>query len=935
MTKKIFTIFLPLLICTAVFVEVIINSPQSSSNKSKNYNDINFIFHENFKKNIGEKWEAEIVKHQTKRCLKLPLIDNPYFAAGASYSFESEVIYDSNLVLEIIFYSSNAKFLYCSFFNKNQNDNYHFKHKNIKPNSWQTLKLHLSWFKDNEYKGKLLNKGDVITKLNFFSGNSGSKPSIYIDEIKIYRKPAFKSSSAKNNNHFFENFENSNRSWQGIISENPQGRIKGSSVKAIDIDNKWFGVCASYSNSDKPIFIIDKNPSISFSYYINEKTGIYVSFFNRTKDDNYHYKIKNITQKKWTTFNKSLLFFTDNSFRGIPVDPRDEISDIRIFAGRPHQSVNLWLDNIKLETKELSSNKPFDMEKRKYAEYTLINRSIINNLRNIYNKSNRKKTILNLGDSISYSMAFMWPMRWNKPGLTVNEGYKYIDKNTAARNNMKSHWGKKIIDSTLKSIKPETVTILFGTNDILKNDSPAKYYDSMEYIIDSCLKQGTIPILLTIPPTTKKTIDTVKAFNYQLKELARTKKIPLLDVFQLFLEQKNWKNLLSDGVHPSYFEDSDACGYYLINESLYEMYKIIEAQVMDRPKKISNTITDNIPYSFPENSSIIFNYNFNKSKEGWNGTLIKNDKIPALNGCLRLNTGSELNAKVAAQFNVTPSTCVAISVYAENCRRFRLQIYNKNQNDNFWAAYIKVPQKKWTRYYFDLNKDFQDNEHKNKQIFFQDNITSINVYADVIDDTSKLYIDDVIVYNATEKSYKSTLNKQFNDLNPDFEEISHFSAPQIIKKTISINKQFKKNFNKLSPAKLKTILSEYEKYLFKSKFHMKTKEIFNSQNPSFGIGYHNAMKRISPYHDLYKFDGEIKSDITIYSAKNEYENFQFYLVPFQTEIKDIAINFNDLTHEDKKTNFSGKNFQSYIQGFVRQKKAGLFVNTYSGKKQNR
>ena len=932
MITKTFKIFLPLLICTAIYVEFILNLPQCSTSKSNIHENLNLVFYENFEKNVGEKWGAKIISHMEKKCLKLPAIDNNYFAAGASYSLDSSVSYDANLVLEIIFYSSEANFLYCSFFNKNQNDNYHYRYKNIKPNSWQTLKLNLSWFKDNEYKGKILNKDDVITKLNFFSGNPGSTPNIYIDEIKIYMRPAFKPSSGENYNNFFEDFESSKRLWKGTISTTPPEGTKGSAVKAIEIEDKWFGVCASYSSDDNPIFIIDKNPTISFSYYIKEKTSIYVSFFNRTKNDNYHYTIKNITQNKWTTFSGSLMFFTDNSFRGIPIDPGDEISTIRIFAGRANQSVNLWVDNVNIETKELSQSKPFDMEKRKYAKYTLINRSVIKKLRNIHNKSNREKTILNVGDSISYSMAFMWPMRWNKPGLTINEGYKYIDKNTAAHSDMKSNWGKKVIGSALKSIKPEVATILFGTNDILKNDNPGKYYSNMEHIIDSCLKQGTIPILLTIPPTTLKPIDTVKTFNYQLRELARLKKIPVLDVFQMFVDQSNWKSLLSDGVHPSYFEDNEACGYYLINESLYEMYKILETEVIGRPRKKLADIIDNIPFSYPEDSSVILNYNFNKSKEGWNGKLIKKNEVPGSDGCLRLNHGAELNAKVSAQFDVTPSTCVAVSVYAENCRRFRLQLYNKTHKDNFWAAYIKVPQKKWTTYYFDLNKDFQDNEHKNKQIFFHDNITSINIYADITDDSSKLYIDEVIVYNATEQSYKSTLNKQFNEFKPEFDELSSLSESKIIKKTIQLNNRFQKQFKNLSPEKLKNIFSEYKNLIFKSKMFINTTKIFSAKNPSFGVGYQTAMKRISPYHDLYKFEGKITSNITIYSAKNEYEIFQLYLVPFQAEIKNISFSFSDFTHQDNITKFSNENFKTYIQGFVTTKESWPVCKYVLGKK---
>ncbi|MCD6459497.1 DUF4091 domain-containing protein [bacterium] len=930
MKKNYFKFIISLFIILAVTVIFIIHDTQCGYTSSSDQEKI--IFYENFKKKAEKPWDAKIIRHNKKKCIKLPIIDNKYFGAGISYSFPAPVVYDKNLVLELSVYTPDAPFIYLSFFNKNKNDNYHFRYKNIKKNSWQTIKLNLSWFTDNEYKGKPLNNGDVITKINFFSGNPRSNPTIYIDEIKLFLKQTVKSSSANNSKTFFENFENTSRSWKGILSKNLPGGKNGSAVKAIDIDDKWFGVCASYENADSPIFVIDKNPMFSISYYIEKKRDIYVSFFNKTKNDNYHYRIKNIKLKKWTDFKQSLLFFTDNSYKGIPMDPGDELTNIRIFAGRPRESVNLWLDNIKIETKELAPSRPFNMQKRKYAEYTQINRSIIANLRKIYNKSNRPKSILNVGDSISFSMAFMWPMRWNKPGLTINEGYKYIDKNAAAKSDMKSNWGKNIIDSVLKNIHPQTATILFGTNDVLKNANPAKYYDNMEYIIDACIKHGTIPILLTIPPTTKKSIDTVKKFNYQLRELARTKKIPVLDIFQLFMDQNNWRDLLSDGIHPSYFEDSRAGGYSLINESLYEMYKMIETYVINKPKKDLKIITDNIPFSEPESSSIIFKYTFDRSKEGWNAILVKGDDAPDSKNCLMLKNGQELTAKLNAQFNVTPSTYIAVSVYAESCKRFRLQIYNKTQNDNFWAAYINVPQKQWTRYYFDLNNDFQDNELKHKQIFFHDNISAINFYGDVIERTSKLYIDDIVVYNATLKSYNTTLDKQFNSLQQEFDKLKPFLNFSVINKTITLHKNFVDNLKTSTPEKLQNILSEYKNLMFKSKMLIKTKKFFSVENPSFGVGYETAMKRISPYHRLYNFKGDIKNNIKIYSAKHEYEIFQLYLVPFGHNVKNVSITFSDLINEDKKTLFKKDNFKSFIEDFVVTKQSWPVSKYILGKK---
>ena len=157
-----------------------------------------------------------------------------------------------------------------------------------------------------------------------------------------------------------------------------------------------------------------------------------------------------------------MLFFSDNSYKGIPISPGDVLTSVRIFAGKPGQMVNVWIDDVKLEANDTQITPAFDMRKRTMAPYTHINRDIIDHLRATYNPNIRKKSIMNLGDSISNSMSFVWPMRFAQEGMLANEGYYYFEKDMSAQPSQQSSWGKSRIDKLLHNMHPETVTILFG-----------------------------------------------------------------------------------------------------------------------------------------------------------------------------------------------------------------------------------------------------------------------------------------------------------------------------------------------------------------------------------------------------------------------------------------------------------------------------------------
>lgn len=229
----------------------------------------------------------------------------------------------------------------------------------------------------------------------------------------------------------------------------------------------------------------------------------------------------------------------------------------------------------------------------KYEEFYTLNREILENLRKHYSLNTRRKSIMNVGDSISESRAFMWQMRWQREGLKNNpkEGYIYIEKELSSAGNTTSEWGRKIIDGALEKGNPEFATIMFGTNDMLQGKDIGNYNENMAYIVDACLRHGTVPLLLTILPSTEKSLSVAEEYNNCLRTIAKEKKVPLFDVYKLFLSKGDWELLLSDGVHPT-INEKGAGGYNIMDDVIFEVYKRLEKEVMFRKKTSLNSTSE-------------------------------------------------------------------------------------------------------------------------------------------------------------------------------------------------------------------------------------------------------------------------------------------------------------------------------------------------------
>ncbi|HYF49973.1 MAG TPA: SGNH/GDSL hydrolase family protein [Planctomycetota bacterium] len=212
-------------------------------------------------------------------------------------------------------------------------------------------------------------------------------------------------------------------------------------------------------------------------------------------------------------------------------------------------------------------------------------------------KKGTKGSVSQIGDSITYTKAFLSGVGW---ALKTPEWKTLTDRVDAnALNNRKgpehnnySGWtagdGLSKIKNTLANEKPEIAVIMYGTNDVTKGVAAAEYEKNMTAIVDACIEAGCVPIVSTIPPYVNKEQQAV-ALNDVVKKIAKAKKIPLVDFHAAVLEKQPgqaWDGtLLGKGdVHPTggdnfnFAEDNlKKCGYALRNYvTLKVMQQVIE-----------------------------------------------------------------------------------------------------------------------------------------------------------------------------------------------------------------------------------------------------------------------------------------------------------------------------------------------------------------------
>jgi hypothetical protein len=198
--------------------------------------------------------------------------------------------------------------------------------------------------------------------------------------------------------------------------------------------------------------------------------------------------------------------------------------------------------------------------------------------------SGRSGTLAQFGDSITVSMAFWAPLNEAPQGLSPEatedlnlvRGYlrpecwrDWKGPQFGNEGGMTIRWAHENIEGWLDRLRPETVVIMFGTND-LTQVPPGEYDEKLRFVVQRCLARGTVPILTTIPPR-HDMVERSAEFAETVRKLSHELNTPLIDYHAEILKRRpdDWDGaadqfkmspgdvynvptlIARDGVHPS------------------------------------------------------------------------------------------------------------------------------------------------------------------------------------------------------------------------------------------------------------------------------------------------------------------------------------------------------------------------------------------------
>lgn len=192
-------------------------------------------------------------------------------------------------------------------------------------------------------------------------------------------------------------------------------------------------------------------------------------------------------------------------------------------------------------------------------------------------------TFAHFGDSITNSLAFWSGLPDEHKNLSPEaaedlklvasymkkECWRWKGPKYGNEGGMQIAWAEQNVDRWLKSLNPETALIMFGTNDLREGRSVEDYVKRTRIVVQKCLDNGTVVILSTVPPRTKK-LEESRQYAEVIRKLGAEMHVPVEDFFQAVITRRpdDWDGsaekfkggpggydvptlISADGVHPT------------------------------------------------------------------------------------------------------------------------------------------------------------------------------------------------------------------------------------------------------------------------------------------------------------------------------------------------------------------------------------------------
>ena len=201
-------------------------------------------------------------------------------------------------------------------------------------------------------------------------------------------------------------------------------------------------------------------------------------------------------------------------------------------------------------------------------------------------KNNKTIRYVALGDSYTICEGATWEQSW--PFILANNLKKQGINIELIANPSKTGWTtQNLIDNELPvfdNSQPTFSTLLIGVNDWVQEVSKENFHKNLNTIINHVQrKAGNKLILITIPDFSvtpegpkyskgRNISEGLQGFNQIIKEEAKKRKLPCVDIFPTSLNMLNNPELISsDNLHPSAKEY--ALWEQLIYPAAYELLK--------------------------------------------------------------------------------------------------------------------------------------------------------------------------------------------------------------------------------------------------------------------------------------------------------------------------------------------------------------------------